>query len=553
MRPPAARSLCRPWSALPLAAVTLGIALLGGCGHISDAELAARLDLDGDGVSRPDDCDDTDPTVGVLRWYVDADRDGHGDPDAPLERSCEARPGLVATAYDCDDTDAAISPDGIESCNYVDDDCDGVADDNPVDPGIWYLDADSDGLGTTEVTTRACAAPDGFVAESGDCDDSDPSMLVGRIWYADRDGDGWGDALATVVDCEALDNYTRRAGDCDDTDPAIHPNATEVCDAADRDEDCDGLADDADPNVDPTTQRTVYTDTDGDGLGDAVAPVAVCDLQPGFVENRDDCDDTTAAVTDADCPWISIDAGSEATCGIRGDRRVDCWGAAPISTDEPEGIFREVAVGLTHACAVGVDDEVQCWGLLECEADGTTEVLETLEIQVSNSCGRTDTGALICWNNGVEYRLARADQDFVAVSAGTNHSCGLLDDGSVTCLGNCAATECAPQDGPFVEIATGWRVSCALDETGEVQCWGFEGDLQPPAGPLTMLQGYGGLFCALSLNGEALCWTRDGADLSMPASSVAQLAVGEAHVCARSTAGTVTCLGDDSFGQSTVP
>ena len=39
------------------------------------------------------------------------------------------------------------------------------------------------------------------------------------------------------------------ATDCDDTDPAIHPAAAESCDPLSTDEDCDGLADDADPSA----------------------------------------------------------------------------------------------------------------------------------------------------------------------------------------------------------------------------------------------------------------------------------------------------------------
>jgi hypothetical protein len=38
---------------------------LSGCPLISDADLADRLDLDGDGVARPQDCDDDDAAVGA--------------------------------------------------------------------------------------------------------------------------------------------------------------------------------------------------------------------------------------------------------------------------------------------------------------------------------------------------------------------------------------------------------------------------------------------------------------------------------------------------------
>ena len=69
------------------------------------------------------------------------------------------------------------------------------------------------------------------------------------------------------------------------------PGGVEICDDADRDEDCDGLVDDADPDV--TGQTPLYTDTDldGHGVGDVIA--TGCD---GGAANADDCDDDDAFV-----------------------------------------------------------------------------------------------------------------------------------------------------------------------------------------------------------------------------------------------------------------
>ncbi len=53
-------------------------------------------------------------------------------------------------------------------------------------------------------------------------------------------------------------------GDCDDANGDIHPDATEVCDDADTDEDCDGLADDADDSVDLAGGVDWYADADAD-------------------------------------------------------------------------------------------------------------------------------------------------------------------------------------------------------------------------------------------------------------------------------------------------
>ena len=82
--------------------------------------------------------------------------------------------------------------------------------------------------------------------------------------------------------------------DCNDSDSAIHPAATEVCDSVDND--CDGDIDDDDSGVDTSTGSTFYTDSDGDGYGDAGSSTMACDTPSGSVSNDSDCDDSAAAI-----------------------------------------------------------------------------------------------------------------------------------------------------------------------------------------------------------------------------------------------------------------
>lgn len=59
------------------------------------------------------------------------------------------------------------------------------------------------------------------------------------VWYADADGDGYGTSLSTVVSCAAPDGYTADSTDCDDTSPDVHPDAEDIP-KDDIDQDCDG-------------------------------------------------------------------------------------------------------------------------------------------------------------------------------------------------------------------------------------------------------------------------------------------------------------------------
>lgn len=81
-----------------------------------------------------DDCDalvdlDDSPVYGTGSWFEDTDGDGYGDPDAET-LACEAPASAVTDATDCDDEDAGINPGAVEVClDFVDQDCDGLADD----------------------------------------------------------------------------------------------------------------------------------------------------------------------------------------------------------------------------------------------------------------------------------------------------------------------------------------------------------------------------------------------------------------------------------------
>ncbi len=158
------------------------------------------VDEDGDGFSVADDCDDTNAQIrpdasevcdgvdqdcdGVIdddpingsTVYPDVDGDGYGD-DAAATTSCDA--GLTQGG-DCDDGDAGVNPEASETCDGVDEDCDGAIDEDGADLGTWYPDADGDGFAPSDATgVEACAAPDGHTESLGDCDDSDAAVYAG--------------------------------------------------------------------------------------------------------------------------------------------------------------------------------------------------------------------------------------------------------------------------------------------------------------------------------------------------------------------------------------
>lgn len=207
-----------------------------------------------------DDCDGAvDDGVGYS-FYADADQDGYGDAQS-ARVSCSKPTGYVENANDCDDADARVLPNGTETCNGRDDDCDGVTDEELL-LQTWYRDQDGDGFGGTS-SAEACIAPGGFVDNSRDCDDADPAVKptaaedcneidddcdgqvddgVRTTWYMDADGDTEGNKSRTTLACTAPQGYVSNPNDCDDGNPFRLSSGTEVCDELDND--CDAAEDD---------------------------------------------------------------------------------------------------------------------------------------------------------------------------------------------------------------------------------------------------------------------------------------------------------------------
>ena len=326
------------------------LALLGLAGCFApDSTVVGLFAADHDGFYDPQaesydqegpfDCDDHDPTVHPgavdlcdgadndcndtpddgpdrLTFYADGDSDGFGSP-LTSQLACEPSDGWVADNHDCNDNDAYSHPGVMETCDDIDEDCDGHIDEEPTNPQTWYLDADGDDHGTDESQVLACDPPDNYVMSGGDCDDNDPSIfpdanetcdgededcdflvdedpLDPTSWYADVDHDGYG-AGAAIEACEAPEGYTSEAGDCEPDNSAFHPDATEVCEGGD--EDCDGLIDEDDPSM--SGNSTWYLDSDGDGYGDTSDSIVSCAAVEGRATTGGDCDDSNAEINPA--------------------------------------------------------------------------------------------------------------------------------------------------------------------------------------------------------------------------------------------------------------
>ena len=176
-------------------------------------------------------------------YYHDGDQDGYGTED----KQCLTEPNSSYTALvsgDCDDTNSAINPAAEEVCNGFDDNCNGLTDEGVLI--TFYADNDGDGYGSPAITTQACEPPSGYVSDGKDCNDMN-------------------------VD--------------------INPDA---------EEECNGLDDNCNDQIDEGVLTTFYEDADGDSFGNINVTTQACEEPTGYVSDSTDCDDNNNLVN----PWV---------------------------------------------------------------------------------------------------------------------------------------------------------------------------------------------------------------------------------------------------------
>lgn len=158
------------------------------------------------------DCDsliDEDDAVDAPTWYADTDGDGYGD--APYT-ACVVPAGYVAQSGDCDDADPQYYPDAPEDCADPNDySCDGL---------ITYADADSDGWAACEecddnneaIRPDAEESCDGLDNNcDGQIDTGCPVSLgdISTVWWGEGAGElaGWSVAGAGDVDGDTRPDF----------------------------------------------------------------------------------------------------------------------------------------------------------------------------------------------------------------------------------------------------------------------------------------------------------------------------------------------------------
>lgn len=286
--------------------------------------------------------------------------------------------------------------------------------------------------------------------------------------------------------------------------------------------------------------------------------------------------------------WTAITGGIDASCGLRANESLWCWGSdssgqigdggsgsrvqpLPVRV-APGTTWGSVSVGDTHVCGVQTDGSLWCWG--------------------GNKNGQLGDGTRVTRLSPT--RVGGAT-DWTTVSAGSQHTCAIKNDGTAWCwgangtgaLGNGTLDASrvpveVMSNGLWESISAGYRHTCGVQTTGTAWCWGWNldgqlgvGHTHRPFRTTTPRQLKGGgswspavaagfeTSCGVQIDGSLWCWgngyagalgqgnqkshvkpTRVGSD-----SDWSQVSIGYFHVCASMTSGALWCWGNNDDGE----
>ena len=247
---------------------------------------------------------------------MDPDDDNDGDPDAT----------------DCAPTNPEMFTGGIESCDGMDNNCNGKNDegypDSDMDQEADCYDLDDDNDGDPDPSDCNPLDPEAYNGnvevcdgKDNDCDGvADENGSQGCTqFYKDKDDDGYGMVNQSLCLCGPQDTYTAtETGDCDDSSWSVHPNVLEVCN--NQDDDCDGTTD----NPGSLGCEDLFEDPDGDDWGQGES-ACLCWVQGLYTTDQGgDCDEADVDINpgaDEECDGIDnncdgvVDEGVSGTCG----------------------------------------------------------------------------------------------------------------------------------------------------------------------------------------------------------------------------------------------
>jgi hypothetical protein len=255
--------------------------------------------------------------------------------------------------------------------------------------------------------------------------------------------------------------------------------------------------------------------------------------------------------------FVSISAGNSATCGLRPDGSLECWGESFFPL--PVGAafkYKDVSVQ-TGVCAVRLSGEIDCWGQSPDQNAPPPGPFERVVAAEDGACALRADKSVACWGRPGHAEYA-PPYKFEALTGGAYYMCGLeASSRAIACWEPRVGAETVMLvPGPFLEVDTGRFMACGTHVDHTVSCWSTETGpastmyvFAVPPGHYSRLSVGEFHACALREDGQATCWGEpDTQERYVPPGIVLNwVSAGSYHTCGILPDATVRCWGRVPF------